>query len=126
MTTNEDATTVPTDDDVREAFVSFLKERADAGVLLAIGAEVTFGNGVLTVIFDPAASVPDPDALMSLSPFENHAQFAGTPIAFNNDEGRRLRRAVLRVDTQLTDGSSIGSLTAAEIYKMGTGNELSA
>lgn len=119
--TNSDT---PSDDQVVAAFTESLAERAAAGVLLAVGAEVRFDSGVVVVTLHPEVAVPDPDALMSLSPFDNHAQFAGTPIAFANEEGIWLRRAVKRVETRLADGADLGSLTAAELYKLGTGKEL--
>lgn len=117
---------VPTDDEVRAAFAAFLKSRADKGVLLTKSADVTFEDGVVSVIFYPAAAIPDPALLMELSPFKNHAQLAGVPIMFDNDEGRWLRRAVMRVDTFLASGDPIGSMTTAELYEHGTGMELPA
>lgn len=116
----------PTDDQVVAAFTESLAERAEAGVLLAVGAEVSFDSGVVVVTLHPEVAVPDPDALMSLSPFDNHAEFAGTLIAFANEEGIWLRRAVTRVETRLPDGTDLGALTAAELYKLGTGSELPA
>ncbi|KJQ54148.1 hypothetical protein [Microbacterium sp. SA39] len=120
MTHTED----PTDDQVVSAFTNFLDERAKAGVLLAVGAEVGFDSGTVTVTLHPEVAVPDPDALMSLSPFGNHAEFAGTPIAFANEESDWLRRAVKRVDTRLPDGTDLGSLSAAELHQLGAGKPL--
>lgn len=114
----------PTDDEVRGAFAAFLKDRADNRVLLAKSADVSFEDGVVTVVFYPAAAVPDPAVLMELSPYENHAQFAGMPIVFENEEGRWLRQVVKRVETRLADGTDLGSLTAAQLYKIGTGQEM--
>jgi hypothetical protein len=119
--TNSEA---PTDDQVVSAFTEFLDERAKAGVLLAVGAEVRFDAGTVIVTLHPEVAVPDPDALMSLSPYENHAEFVGTPIAFANEEGDWLRRAVKRVNTSLPDGTDLGSLTAAELYQLGAGKPL--
>lgn len=124
--TDEPRAGVPTDDEVRAAFAAFLKNRADNGVLLTKSSDVSFEQGVVSVIFYPAAAIPDPNLLMELTPFENHAQLAGVPVMFENDEGRWLRRAVKRVDTFLASGDPIGSMTAAELYKHGTGMELPA
>lgn len=121
---NPDYTTIPTHDEVVEAFSAFLAERSAAGVLLAKATRVAFADGVVTVEFNPAAVVPDPDALMRLSPYENHAQFAGMPIVFRNEEGRWLRQVVDRVSTRLVDGTDLGSLSKAELYKIGTGQDL--
>lgn len=117
---------VPTDDQVVAAFTDYLEERANAGVLLAIAAEVAFNSGTVTVTLHPEAAVPDPAALISVSPFENHAEFAGTPIAFADAKGNWLRRSVDRVETRLPDGTELGSLTAAELYRLGAGMPLPA
>jgi ABC-type Fe3+-citrate transport system substrate-binding protein len=119
-----DYNTNPTSDDVITAFSSFLEERGSAGVLLAKETAVSFTDGVVTVVFNPAAVVPDPEALLSLSPYDNLAQLAGIPVCFSNDEGEWLRRVVTAVATQLPDGTSLGSLTTPELYKIGTGKEL--
>ncbi len=121
---NPDYSTIPTGDEVVEAFSDFLEERGEAGVLLAKSTRVSFADGVVTVEFNPGAVVPDPAALMSLSPFENHAKLAGMPIVFRNEEGRWLRQVVDRVSTRLADGTDLGSLSKAELYKIGTGQDL--
>ncbi|MBS3180687.1 hypothetical protein [Leucobacter manosquensis] len=113
-----DAQTI-TPEEVREAFAAFLKERADAGVLIAQAVtDITVTHRVVRITFDLNES------LMSINPFENLAQFAGQPIAFRNEECARVRAGVDSVDTQLPDGTSLGALTAAEIYKLGAGLEL--
>ena len=121
-----DEHSTPTADDVRGAFSRYLKQRADAGVFIAKSADVSFDDGVVTVVFYPAASVGDPAILMEVTPFENHADFPGTIVSFDNPEGRWLRKVVKRVDTFLGDGTDLGSRSVAELYKMGTGWDLTA
>lgn len=120
---NENA---PTGAQAMAEFETFLAERADAGVLLAVGAEVAYEAGKITVTFHPQAAVPDAAALISVSPYDNHAEFAGTPIAFANEQGEWLRRTVSEVHTRLPDGTPLGSLTSAQLYQLGAGKPLPA
>ncbi len=115
----------PTDAEVVEAFQRFLEERAQAGVAIARAvSSVSFASGEVIVVFD--ASVPGYEewALRETAAFDNWADFAGAPIAFSNPEGDRLRLAVSRVTTFMDDGKPLGSRSAAELYKQGTGTDL--
>lgn len=106
----------PTDAQVTEAFQSYINERANSGVMLAQAVtSVTSANGVVTVTVDAEPVV------LELSPFDNLARLFGTPVAFNDDEGVWLRQTVQRVDVVDAAGNSLGSMTAAELNKMGAG-----
>lgn len=106
----------PTNEQVRQAFQAYIDERAGAGVMLAQAVEsVTVAGGVVTVTLDAS------DALLSVSPFDNLAEFFGTPVVFNSDQGIWLRRTVQRVDVVNSDGTSLGSMTSAELNKKATG-----
>lgn len=106
----------PTDAEVVQAFQAYIKERADAGVMMAQAVtSVTASGGVVTITLDA------PPALLELSPFDNEAEWLGTPAAFNNNEGIWLRKKVQRVDVVNADGTSLGSMTAAELNKGATG-----
>ncbi|UOE45251.1 hypothetical protein [Agromyces larvae] len=121
------AAVVATNEEVVSAFQGYLSERASAGVVIAKAvSSVTFDAGVVRVVFDPALAGLDTVTFQSLSPFDNLAEFAGTPIAFADDEVQHLRTAVTSVETLLVDGASLGTLTSAELYKIGTGSELPA
>lgn len=85
---------------------------------------VDFDNGVVTVVFDPEAHGIATDAMLSTSPFDNFAEFAGLPIGWATEEAEHLRTAVGCVETQLADGTSLGSMTTAELYEIATGEKL--
>lgn len=119
-TTTAQATTevrpAPTDAQVKDAFQSYINERANSGVMLAQSVtSVTVSGGVVTVTVDAKPVV------LELSPFDNLAKLFGTPVAFNDDEGVWLRQTVQRVDVVDAAGNSLGSMTAAELNKMGAG-----
>lgn len=106
----------PSDDQVQQAFQAYITERADSGVMLAqLVTSVTAINGIVTVTLDP-----DPGVVAS-SPFDNLAELFGVPVAFNDEDGVWLRRNVQRVDVVDTSGGSLGSMTAAELNRMGVG-----
>lgn len=114
--TATEARPTPTDAQVREAFESFVNERANSGVLLAKSVtSVTVNRGVVTVTLDP-----DP-VVLDMSPFDNLAELFGVPVAFNDDDGVWLRKTVQRVEVVDANGKSLGSMTAAELNKMGAG-----
>jgi hypothetical protein len=114
--TATEARPTPTDAQAKEAFESFINERVNSGVLLAKSVtSVTVNGGVVTVTLDP-----DP-VVLDTSPFDNLAKLFGIPVAFNDDDGVWLRKKVQRVDVIDADGKSLGSMTAAELNKMGAG-----
>lgn len=115
-TTTTVARPAPTDAQVKEAFEAYINERANSGVMLAQSVtSVTVTGGVVTVTLDAEPVV------LELSPFDNLAKLFGTPVAFNDDEGVWLRQTVQRVDVVDANGNSLGSMTAAELNKMGAG-----
>jgi hypothetical protein len=119
-----DATTVATDAEVIAAFEEYLDERASSGVRIAEAVEsVTFSDGILRVVFNPARAGLSDELFADINPFDNLAEFPGTILSSDNDEGRHLRTAVAGIETFHVDGTDLGSLTTAEIYKMGTGKE---
>ena len=104
---------------------AYVDERAAAGVVIAqTVTSITCADGVVTAIFDPGSISMDQETFDYLNAFSNLADFIGNPLAFDNDQGQRLRTRVTRVDTVMANGSSAGSMTAAEIYKNGTGKDL--
>ncbi|WP_337002126.1 MULTISPECIES: hypothetical protein [unclassified Microbacterium] len=121
------AATVPTDtavDDaeVLAAFNEFFAERATAGVMLGKAVtEVTFADGVVRVTFDPAAAGVTQQDFDAFNPFENLANFAATPVAFNNELGNRVRPAIDSIETLRADGVPLGTYSRADILAL---NEL--
>lgn len=114
--TTTEARPAPTDAQVKQAFEAFITERANSGVMLAQSVtSVTVTNGVVTVVVDAEPVV------LETSPFDNLAKLFGTPVAFNDDEGVWLRKTVQRVDVVDASGNALGSMTAAELNKMGAG-----
>ncbi|WP_131721510.1 hypothetical protein [Mycolicibacter heraklionensis] len=106
----------PTNAEVQNAFQAYIAERAGAGVMLAQSVtSVAVADGVVTVTADPSPT------LLELSPFDNLAELFGTPVAFDDDDGVWLREIVQRVDVVTSTGASLGSLTAAQLRKIGTG-----
>lgn len=108
--------------DVVAAFESYTAERASAGVMLARAVTgISLTGRTVHVIVDPAVVGMDTVMFQSLNVFDNLAEFMGVPIAFNNDQGERLRSLVDAVATALPDGTDLGRLTTGEIYQIGTG-----
>lgn len=113
------------DDQVRAEFQEFVNERANSGVMIAKAiTSVTFSDGVVSVVFDPESIGMDRETFDYINAFPNLAKFIGTPMAFKDDQGNRLRTRVERIDTFDAAGNSLGSATKAEIYEMGTGEKL--
>ncbi|MBD3689127.1 hypothetical protein H8R18_06210 [Nanchangia anserum] len=99
----------------------------DGVTLTKAVTDVRIENDVVTVVFDPASVHADRETWDTMiNVFDNLAEWTGAPIAFTNDESKALRMAAETVDAVYTDGSSGGSLTKAEIYRMGTGKDLPA
>lgn len=113
--------------DVVSEFWDFFRERAESGVVLgAAVSEVCLEGGVLTVTFDAGSAGVEEGAMVSTSAFDNWAFFAGTPVAFTNEQGSRLRAEVEQVDTRLASGRSMGSAPVGEIFERGAGRPLEA
>lgn len=104
----------------------FVAERASSGVLLANGfTEITLSEGVLTAAWDENAMGKEKSRIvLGLSPFENLAEFIGTPFAFRNEQGKQIRQHIRQVSVIGPFG--VGTRSVAEIYKIGTGLDLTA
>lgn len=114
-----------TDEEACAEFQAFVDERAAAGVVIAkTVTSITCADGVVTAVFDPASTGMDQAAFDAINAFPNLAKFIGTPMSFSDEQGDRLRTRVTRVDTVMADGTPAGSMTAAELYKVGTGKDL--
>ncbi|MGN0095947.1 MAG: hypothetical protein ACI38U_07785 [Corynebacterium sp.] len=105
----------PTDQEIEAAFNDFLQERVDNVPAFSPGAHATFANRVVTATFQVT------DANRSFIEMMDLTDVAGSPIAFNDDQGERLRPAVDRVDVVDQDGNSLGSATTEEIHERATG-----
>ena len=113
------------DAEAQAEFQAYIDERAAAGVMVAKAVtSVTVTDGIVTATFDPAAAGLPQAVFNDLNPFPNLAEFVGSPMAFADEQGDRLRTRVTRVDTVNVDGTPLGSSTAAELYYGGTGQEL--
>lgn len=110
-----------TADEAVAAVRTFIDERSAAGVLAANAfTEVDLAEGVLTATWDEAAiGKEQSDRLLELNPFEDFAELIGTPLAFDNEQGRQIRQHVHRVSVIGPFG--VGGLTSHQLYKIGTG-----
>lgn len=110
-----------TADEAVAAVRAFIDERAAAGVVMADAfTSVELTGGVLTATWSEAAIGKEKsDILLELNPFENLATFIGTPLAFENEQGRQIRAHVHTVSVVGPFG--VGSLSAKEIYQRATG-----
>lgn len=111
--------------EVIAGFDSYYSERRAAGVLLAAAiTDVSFIDGTVHVVFDPeGAGFNEIQWTEASRAFDNLAEFAGVPIAFADDAGKWLRTAVTGgVATFAADGTSLGTLTTAELFGLGTGH----
>lgn len=116
-----------TDEQALAEVQAFIDQRASSGIVLAkTVTSLTLADGVLTATFDPAAAGMDQATFDRLNAFPNLAKFVGTPMMSKDDQGARLRSRITRVDTVSADGRSLGSATAAELYRAGTGEDLPA
>ena len=114
-----------TDEEACAEFQAFVDERAAAGVVIAkTVTSITCADGVVTAVFDPASTGMDQATFDAINAFPNLAKFIGSPMSFSDEQGDRLRTRVTRVDTVMADGTPAGSMTAAELYKVGTGKDL--
>lgn len=117
-----DAAAEVSDTDVISSFEEFVKERSDSGVLFAKAVTSIMFDGVTVLaVFDPEVVGAEVGAFLSANPFETLAQFVGTPVAFADEEGRRLRTRVRTVSVALSDGRNLGSSMVADLYRSGTG-----
>lgn len=121
-----DAAPISEEEAVAE-FQAFVDERKAHDVVIAKTITgVTISDGVVSVAFDPASAGIDQATFDSINPFPNLAEFVGTPMCFANEQGDRLRTVVKEVHATDAAGNIIGTATAAELYKIGTGDDLPA
>ena len=107
------------DAEVLAAFNDYFEERAASGVVIAATvSDVTYLDGVITVTFNPEAAGLSQETFDYINPFPNLATLAATPIAFNDEIGNRVRPAVDMIRAVHIDGTSLGTLTHAEILAL--------
>lgn len=108
-------------------FQAFVDDRKAHNVSIANAITgITISNGVVSVAFDPASAGVDQETFDAINPFPNLAEFVGTPMTFADEQGNRLRTVVKEVHATDASGNVIGTATAAELYKIGTGEDLPA
>lgn len=119
----EPVSEIPSDEEVVAAFRDHIDERSNSGVLLASAvSDVSFQDGTVIITFDPTGQGLNSNQWdVAVSVFDNVAEFVGSPVMFSDDEGKRLRTVVEQVVAVFSDGSSLGSLSKAELYQLGTG-----
>lgn len=126
MTMNTSQNATYTDEQALRDIREFLDERAAAGVFFAKTiSELTLREGRLIAIFDPKVTAGiSTGVFRELCPFDNLAQFVGSPAGWKTDEAARIRSRISRVETYLADGESLGSMTAADLYNLATSEDL--
>jgi hypothetical protein len=108
-----------TDAVVVKTFRSYFAQRAASGVVLAKSVtDVSFSDGIVRVTFDPNAAGIDQATFDSINTFPNLAEFASTPIAFNDSVGDKLRPLIDSIETASPDGTSLGSFGRADILAL--------
>ncbi|NKS94596.1 hypothetical protein GS876_10210 [Rhodococcus hoagii] len=114
--------TPPTDDEIANAIQYYVSGRARDGVRIAEAVvDITCNAGVVKVVFDPAATRITEELFRDINPYDNLARFVGTPVAGTDDTGNWVRQRLVRVDTVLPDGRSLGTMTADELLAAATG-----
>lgn len=103
------------------AVQAFIDERAASRVLMADAfTDLELVDGVLTATWREAAIGKEKsDLLLELNPFENLAAWLGTPLNFDNEEGRQIRQHVHTVSVIGPFG--VGSMSVRDLYERGTG-----
>jgi hypothetical protein len=108
---------------VLHTFLSYFAERGASGVALAKSVTgVLFNAGIVRATFDPEAAGIYQGTFDSINPYSNLAEFASTPIAFNDTVGNTMRPLIDGVETVLPDDTSLGSFGRKDILAM---NDLS-
>ncbi|GAC71052.1 hypothetical protein [Gordonia soli] len=112
----------PTNADIIAAVSEFVRERSDAGVLIAKAvSDVSFADGRVRVTIDPARAGAEYWALMETRAHENLSELFGRPVAFNDEQGTWLRTRVEHVDVVDVDGRELGTITAVELNRKAAG-----
>lgn len=113
--------TPPADKQIVNAIANFMTERAESGVLYARAlSSLACQDGIVTAVFDPAKAGATTETFCRVNNGANMAEFVGVPAAFDDTVGQWLRQSLVRVDTELADGSSLGSMTAGELHRLAT------
>lgn len=77
-------------------------------------------DGVLTATWsEDAIGKQKSDILLQLNPFENLATWLGTPLSFDNEEGRQIRQHVR--DVSVIGPFGVGSMDVRDLYERATG-----
>lgn len=100
---------------------SFVVERSAANVLMADAfTDIDLAEGILTASWSEAAiGKAKSDLLLELNPYENLAVWLGTPLAFNNEQGRQIRQHVHTVSVIGPFGA--GSISTQALFERATG-----
>lgn len=103
------------------AVKAFIDERAAAGVQMASAfTKLELVDGVLTATWSKASiGQHKSDLLLELSPYENLAMWLGTPLSFDNEQGRQIRQHVQTVSVVGPFG--VGSASVRDLYERATG-----
>lgn len=110
-----------TETEVVAAFQSFMSERATAGVVLAqTVTDISYSDRIVRITFDPAAAGIDQATFdFIVEPWGgNIANFAATAVAFTDDVGDRLRPVIDAIETVQSNGTPLGTYTAAQILAL--------
>src|SRR5690606_36527230 len=110
-----------TANDAVSAVRDYIAQRASAGVMMAEAfTDVVLSNGVLTVSWSEQAIGMDKSAyLLSVNLSDDLAIVIGTPVAFDNEQGRQIRQHVHTVSVIGPFG--VGSRSTRELYERATG-----
>ncbi|MGC0364829.1 hypothetical protein ABH922_002813 [Rhodococcus sp. 27YEA15] len=112
------ALNAPTDEEIVKLAQEFVAERSRSGVKIAESVSViSCQDGILSVVFDPAKVGFTVAKFRQINTFENLAEFIAGPIAETLPVPTRLREYLVRIDTALPDGESLGALTLDEMRK---------
>lgn len=118
----DNPTSNATSDDALAAIRDHIRERADSGVRIAEAiTSLTLTDGVVTAVFDPAATRMTRDLFDSINPFDNLAEFVGMAIGWDTPEAAAYREHIHRVDTKMSNGDPAGSATADDLHRRATG-----
>lgn len=103
------------------AVQAFIDERAASRILMAEAfTDLELVDGVLTATWREAAIGKEKsDLLLEINPFENLAVWLGTPLSFDNEEGRQIRQHVHTVSVIGPFG--VGSMSVRDLYERATG-----
>lgn len=104
-----------------EAVQAFIDERAASGVMIADAfTELGIVDGVLTATWSEAAIGKEKsDILLESNPYDDLAEWLGTPLSFDNEEGRQIRQHVRSVSVIGPFG--VGAKSVSELYERATG-----